>query len=35
MVMDTESAYEDRWQEIEAHAVEKQLKERWDGQDGY
>ena len=35
MVMDTESAYQDRWQEIEAHAVEKQLKENWDGQNGY
>ena len=35
MVMDTESAYEDRWQEIEAHTVEKQLKENWDGRNGY
>lgn len=35
MVMDTVSAYEDRWQEIEAHAMEKQLKENWDGQNGY
>ena len=35
MVMATESAYEDRLQELAAHAVEKQLKERWDGQDGY
>ena len=27
MVMDTESAYEDRWQEIEAHTLEKELTE--------
>lgn len=30
LVMDTTSAYEDRWQEIEAHAMEKQLKGIWD-----
>jgi len=35
MIMDTESAYEERWQEIEAHAMEKQLKEEWDGLNGY
>ena len=35
MVMDTESPYEERWQEIEAHTLEKQLKEKWDGQNGY
>ena len=35
MIMDTESAYEERWQEIEAHSMEKQLKEKWDGQNGY
>jgi len=35
MVMDTTSAYEDRWQEIEAHAMEKQLKEEFDGHRGY
>lgn len=34
MVMDTTSNYWDRWQEIEAHAMEKQLKEKWDGQNG-
>ena len=27
MIMDTESAYDDRWQEIEAHALEKELAE--------
>lgn len=32
MVMDTESPYEERWQEIEAHAMEKQLRELYDGQ---
>jgi len=31
LVMDDESKYEERWQEIEAHAKEKQLKELWDG----
>lgn len=30
-VMDTTSSYDERWQEIEAHAMEKQLKEKWDG----
>lgn len=30
MVMDTTSNYWDRWQEIEAHAMEKQLKEKYD-----
>lgn len=35
MVMDTESDYWDRWQEIEAHAMEKQLKDKYDGQKGY
>lgn len=35
MVMDTESVYEERWQEIEAHALEKRLKEKYDGQEGY
>ena len=35
MIMDTESDYWDRWQEVEAHAMEKQLKEKWDGQNGY
>lgn len=34
LVMDEESKYEERWQEIEAHALEKQLKELWDGQNG-
>jgi Zn-dependent peptidase ImmA (M78 family) len=32
MVMDTESAYEDRWQEIEAHALEKELTEGFNAQ---
>ena len=32
MVMDTESPYEERWQEVEAHAMEKQLRELYDGQ---
>jgi len=32
MVMDTESPYEERWQEVEAHTMEKQLKELYDGQ---
>jgi len=32
MVMDTESDYDDRWQEIEAHALEKQLKRKFDEQ---
>lgn len=32
MVMDTESPYEERWQEIEAHTMEKQLRELYDGQ---
>lgn len=31
LVMDTQSPYWDRWQEIEAHAMEKQLKEKFDG----
>lgn len=34
LIMDTESPYWERWQEIEAHAMDKQLKERWDGQNG-
>ena len=29
MVMDTESRYEERWQEIEAHDLEKQLTESY------
>ena len=29
LIMDTESAYEDRWQEIEAHAMEKELLEEY------
>lgn len=32
MVMDTESAYEDRWQEIEAHTLEKELTEGFNAQ---
>jgi len=32
MVMDTESPYEERWQEVEAHTMEKQLRELYDGQ---
>jgi Zn-dependent peptidase ImmA (M78 family) len=32
MVMDTESAYEDRWQEVEAHALEKELTEGFNAQ---
>jgi|TARA_B110000908_G_scaffold100026_1_gene118052 hypothetical protein len=32
MVMDTESSYEDRWQEIEAHALEKELAEGFNAQ---
>lgn len=35
MVMDTTSAYKDRWHEIEAHAMEKLLKEEFDGHRGY
>ena len=31
LVMDDKSKYEERWQEIEAHAKEKQLRELWDG----
>lgn len=31
LVMDTQSPYWERWQEIEAHAMEKQLKEAFDG----
>lgn len=34
LIMDTDSPYEERWQEVEAHAMEKQLKEKWDGQNG-
>lgn len=30
LVMDTTSPYEERWQEIEAHAMEKELKGLWD-----
>ena len=32
MVMDTESPYDERWQEVEAHTMEKQLRELYDGQ---
>ncbi len=32
MIMDTESAYENRWQEIEAHALEKELTEGFNAQ---
>lgn len=32
MVMDTESPYEQRWQEIEAHAMDKELTEAFNGQ---
>lgn len=31
LIMDTESDYENRWQEIEAYTLEKQLKEAFDG----
>ena len=34
LVMDHKSKYEERWQEVEAHAKEKQLRELWDGQNG-
>ena len=34
LVMDDESKYEERWQEVEAHAKELQLRELWDGQNG-
>jgi hypothetical protein len=32
MVMDTDSPYEQRWQEIEAHAMDKELTEAFNGQ---
>jgi len=32
MIMDTESTYENRWQEIEAHALEKELTEGFNAQ---
>ena len=34
LVMDDESDYWERWQEVEAHSMEKQLRELWDGQNG-